>query len=191
MKLDQVQAVVDRVKRFSSSLDSKVGDGFNYSYQFDDGSECLYTINGVKSPEVIEDVVTTMFVWLWSLKDYIKKYASAHSKTGRWVEDKINLNSELCICADIANGLKHGGLGAGFTPRSSLGPSLGKVRYTFPQQSIASLTFGASSVGFDITQAENVVLEVPVYDKAGNKIDDAFNLVSKIVDSWERMLSAV
>lgn len=101
-----------------------------------------------------------MFIWLWSLKDYVKKYAVKNGMHKKWIDEKVNSDQDLCICADIANSLKHGGLD--HDPRSGEFPQLGVLKYQMPQKAIESILVGANAQHVKVTHPELVKLEMPV-----------------------------
>lgn len=125
MNFSDLENIFDRAKRIRSRLDIKDGTGTNWSHTFEDNETHEYEINGVKPPEDIQDDIESAFVWLWSLKDYVKKYSVKEGFSSGWVETKINSDHYLCICADIANSVKHGGLDK--KSRSNKRPRLGSV----------------------------------------------------------------
>lgn len=136
-------------------------------------------MNGIKSPEDIEDDIANAFIWLWSLKDHIKKF----SKDGDGVESQINDNFYLCICADLANASKHDGLSR--KSRSGKNPKLGRLKYNVPQTAIAQLAVGAFDVSINVNNANLVVLEMPIVDSNEKFIGDAFEYIDKCISAWE------
>ena len=97
MKISEVETILQRADRFRKELQIKEGDGAKWSYTFEDGETHFYTIEGARAPEEIEDYLTSVFVWLWSAKDYVKKYVVEKGKNGNWVEDKVNSDSYVSI----------------------------------------------------------------------------------------------
>jgi len=187
--LSELEKLLRRADRFRKKLHIKDGEGTEWSYTFDNGETHFYSIEGVKPPEEIEDEVTTMFLWLWSLKDYVKKYVLNKGKAKSWVESKVNADPYLCICADIANSLKHGGLDSKFKPRSDKNPTLGKLNYKIPQKAMGLITFGAFDVGLNVENPSLVVLEMPVIDKNGRFLGDAFKYLDYGLKAWEGIVS--
>ena len=185
MKFEELKNIFDRAKRIRNRLEIKGGGGKNWLYTFEDNETHKYVINGVKPPEEIQDDIESTFVWLWSLKDYVKKYSVKNGKTKKWVEERINSDLSLCLCADIANSLKHGGLDR--TTRSGKKPKLGPVRYTFEQDALESLVFHALKVETNIKNPEKVNLKMAVLD-GDVEIGDAFSLLDYGVKAWENII---
>ena len=77
MNLDVPQKIVSRIKRIRTRVDVKSGEGTEWAVKFPDGETHEYAINGIKPFEEFEDDIENIFVWLWSLKDYVK-----HSTVG-------------------------------------------------------------------------------------------------------------
>lgn len=186
MNFEDLKNIFDRAKRIRKRIEIKNGEGTNWSCIFEDNETHEYAINGVKPPEEIQDDIESTYVWLWSLKDYVKKYSVKQGKTPKWVEDKINSDSNLCICADIANSLKHGGLDS--KTRSDINPKLGPVTYSFEKDAMESLVFYAFKVEANIKHPEKVNLKMDVFDNEGIKIGDAFNLLDYGIKAWESII---
>lgn len=179
MKTEDINKLFGRINRIKERLNLKDGAGTSWDYAFDNGEVHKYTLKGVKSPDEVEDDIANAFIWLWSLKDYIKKPMEDKD----WVEGRINDNSCLSICADLANGLKHGSLDR--KSRSGKKPKLGKLKYKIPQTAIGKLTVGAFDVGIDVNNAHLVVWEMPILDEQNNLIGDAFEYLDHCIDAWE------
>jgi len=186
MKFKELLNIYDRAKRIRKRLEIKDGEGTNWSYTFEDNETHKYVLNGVKPPEEIQDDIESTFVWLWSLKDYVKKYSVKNGKSQKWVEDKINADSNLCLCADIANSLKHGGLNR--KTRSEKNPKLGQVTYSFEKEALGSMVFHAFKVETNIKSPEKVDLKMDILDSEGVKIGDAFKLLDYGIQVWERLV---
>ena len=189
MNFSDLENIFDRAKRIRSRLDIKDGTGTNWSHTFEDNETHEYEINGVKPPEDIQDDIESAFVWLWSLKDYVKKYSVKKGFSSGWVETKINSDHYLCICADIANSVKHGGLDK--KSRSNKRPRLGSVTYNVPQQAMERLTFYAFKVVTDIKDPDLVNLKMDVIDENDNRIGDAFKFLDYGIKSWNKIIDEV
>jgi hypothetical protein len=147
--LDLVK-LLKRADSFRKKLHIKDGLGAKWSYTFEDGETTSYSIEGVISPEEVENLVASALVWLWSLKDYVKKYVVNKGISKDWIEERVNTDPNLCICADLANFLKHGGRDERFKPRSPHGPELGKVKYQIPQEAMGAIIYGVCDVSLDV-----------------------------------------
>lgn len=98
------------------------------------------------------------------------------------VEDIVNSNINLQICADIANGLKHGSLN---TSRSTHFPKLDRVRVSFTHKALSSVTFRGQEIEFDISKPQDVIFSICVHDRNGQEIGDGFKILSEAITSWE------
>ncbi|MEK6560726.1 MAG: hypothetical protein AABZ07_03245 [Nitrospirota bacterium] len=185
MNTEDINNLFARINRIKTRLEIKDGLGTRWDYKFENGEVHKYILNGVKSPEEIGDDIANAFVWLWSLKDHIKK----SSKQGDFVESQVNGNPYLCICADLANGEKHGGLDR--TSRSGKKPKLGRLKYQIPQAAIGQLAFGAFDVNIDVNNAHLVVLEMSILDEGDNLIGDAFEYLDKCINAWESIMQTM
>lgn len=189
MDISELEKLLERSDRFRKKLQLKNGEGAKWSYTFENGETHFYTIEGIKPPEEIEDEVSTIFLWLWSLKDHVKKYVMNKGKSKDWVESRVNADPYLCICADLANSLKHGGLDPKFKPRSNKNPKLGKLSYKIPQKAMCSITVSAFDVGMNVSNPSLVVLEMPVTGDNDRFLGDAFKYLDCGLKAWERIVN--
>ncbi len=189
MNIESLNKILDRANRFRKRLNLKDGEGTSWTYTFENGETHKYIISGLKPPEEVADDIESGFIWLWSLKDYVKKYALSKGKSKQLVESKINLDPYLCICADIANSSKHGGLDLG--SRSGKYPKLGNLKYEVPQQALEKITFRAFEVETDIGKPELVTFEMPVYDEHGKYLGDAFKYLDYALKAWESLVDEI
>ncbi len=182
MKTDDIDKLFDRINRIKNRLGIKTGEGANWSCVLENGEIHKYILKGIKSPEEVEDDIASAFVWLWSLKDHIKKIA----KDSDDVERQVNGNSYLSVCADLANRLKHGELDR--KSRSDKTPSFGNLKYHIPQGAIKELAFGAFDVSIDINNTHLVNWEMPILDNQSNTIGDAFDYLDHCINAWESII---
>jgi hypothetical protein len=189
MKLSEVEKILEKFKRIRKRLEAKDGGGTSWSYAFENNEIHEYDITGVRPHEDIQDDIEDAFVWLWSLKDYVKKYSIKAGRNSQWVEDKVNLDTYLSVCADIANSLKHGGLDK--HRRSMKDPRLGNVEYSIPQKAISAFTIYSSKVVTNVKNPTLVELKMDIVDKFENRIGDAFEYLDYAVKAWERIINEV
>ncbi|MDT4332896.1 hypothetical protein ACQE3E_22320 [Methylomonas sp. MED-D] len=191
MEYSELEKLIGRADRFRKRLHEKQGDGTGWPFTLENGETHYISIHGVKSPEELEDDISSMFIWLWNLKDYVKKYVVKRGKSKDWVENKVNADPYLCICADLANALKHGGLDQNprFTSRSGKSPQLGVLRYQVPQKAIGSLCIGAYDLNVMVTNPKFVNLEMIVLGEDGKKLGDAFKYLEYALKAWEKIVS--
>jgi hypothetical protein len=127
-----------------------------------------------------------MFVWLWGLKDHVKKFSETNGKSGKWVETQIDADHYLAICGDLANRSKHGNYDR--PSRSGKSPKLGKVKYQIPQKAMSSITFRARGVGLDVSNSKLIQIEVPVLSEDGKHLGDAFKYLDYALKAWEKII---
>lgn len=106
-----------------------------------------------------------------------------------WIELKINSDKDLCICADLANSLKHGGLDR--KPRSGESPKLAALKYQMPQKAIESILVGANFQHVVVSHPELVKLEMPVLGDSGQLLGDAFKFLEHALSTWENIVKEV
>lgn len=188
MNISNVREVLDRANRLSERAKSIKGAGSNWSHTFEDGTETTYILNEVKPRAELEDEILNVFIWLWNMKDYFKSVLTARGDNPKTIENKINADIKLTVCADIANGIKHGILNKS---RSGLFPSLGTLSYTIPGGSMKKLEFRGNEIEMDFKEFENIEIKMPVTDKNGNQIDDALSLIQHALSEWEGIYASL
>lgn len=186
MELGEVEKLFRFAARAQKRLGIKSGAGTNWYAKVESGETHQYLLNGVKSPEEIEEDVSAAFHWLWSLKDNVKDYCEKKGASSRWVEAEISADPYLCVCGDIANRTKHPGLKKG--SRSNKYPALGRLKYTIPQQALASIVVGAFDVTTNVAKPELVSLEMPIMSNEGKYLGDAFKYIEYSLKAWERII---
>jgi hypothetical protein len=187
VNFSKLEEMFQRADRFRKRLKIKDGEGTAWSHTFDNNEIHYYSLNGVKPPEEIKDELESAFVWLWSLKDHVKKYVIAKGKTKEWVESRVNADPYLCICADLANSPKHGGLDR--KPRSNKNPRLGNLKYNIPQQAMSQITVGAFDVGMNIGDPSLISLEWPVLGDEDKYLGDALKYLEYGLKAWEGIIN--
>lgn len=183
MDFNDLLIIFDRIKRFQKKLSTKAGEGMSWSFKFEGGLEQFYSISGLKSPEEVEDEIYSAFIWLWTIKDHVKKYSIKKGKTKDWIEKEVNKDHLMCICADIANKLKHGELN--MKSRSDKNPKLGKLKYIIPKDALKFIRFKASDINMNVNNSEIVKLEMPILDYEDNALGDAFKFLEHGIKFWE------
>ncbi|MEX2162640.1 MAG: hypothetical protein WD823_00135 [Sulfuricaulis sp.] len=186
MELDNVEKLFRFAARAQKRLGIKNGGGTNWYAKVDSGETHHYLLNGVKSPEEIEEDILAAFHWLWSIKDNVKDYCEKKGAASRWIEAEISADPYLCVCGDIANRTKHPSLKKG--SRSNKYPVLGKLKYQIPQEALGSITVGAFDVTTDIAKPELVSLKMPILSSDGKYLGDAFKYIEYGLKAWERII---
>ncbi len=128
-------------------------------------------IRGLKSHAEAEDSAFNLIIWIWNAKDHLKRRAEASGQDTQMVEDAVNADPVLPICADLANHLKHGELKRS---RSGLYPRLGPVSFEAPQGAVGSLIFRTFEVEAMIADANLVEFRLPIIDQTGAELGDAY-----------------
>jgi hypothetical protein len=188
MNITDLRGVLDRVNRLSERSKTIKGAGSSWSHIFDDGTETTYILNDVKPREELEDEILNVFIWLWNMKDYFKSVLKSRGDDPNKIEAHINLDERLTVCADIANGIKHGTL---TISRSGLYPKLGELSYSVPGQSMKKLEFQGNEIEMEFKEFENILIKMPVLDINGNEIYQALPLVEHALNEWESIYASL
>jgi hypothetical protein len=178
----EIKRLFERMTRLSSSLETRGGSGVQWEYRFPDGDVQNYRIVGVRPADEIEDDIAHLLIWIWSMKDHLIHLAKDCGRDPNEIEAAINANPALCLCADLANLLKHGRLRKS---RSRLWPFLGRARYQIPDGAIDHLMFWEGNTGIHVKDASKVEITVPVEDQGGRPLGDAISISQEAIAFWE------
>ena len=165
----------------------KAGLSTRWSAHLDNGEIHYYTIGGVKPAEEVQLDVESMFVWLWSLKDYTIDLLKDRNKPFTWIESEVDADPYLSICADLANTSKHHTLRKS---RSGKFPTFGVLNYKIPGQAASSICFTANHIGIMVKDPSQVVLEMPVLSIEDKVLGDAFKYLDYALKYWDRTITS-
>lgn len=191
MTLADLQGLFARVTRIAVALGEKAGPGTSWDYTFPDGSTTTYEITNVKAPEELQDQFANLAVWAWAIKDYLKSLAPKLGTTPQAIEDYVNQDPALPLCADLANLLKHGALKVS---RSGLWPAIVRPSYvikydrTAAATPIKSILFTSGGVTFDVADPALVEIRFEVKARSGASLGDGLECVRAAISSWENLL---
>lgn len=120
-----------------------------------------------------DDDVYAFFQNCYHLKDWIKNDPACVNWSK--VEDCINQNTDLSICADLCNALKH--LALTKPPRSTENPNFAGGHITL------NITDG-----FGVKESIDISIKYKVSTSSGDI--DAFQLAERCVEAWENYINA-
>lgn len=178
----EFQFLRDRVNRFRLTVEAKAYSRYAETHTFLDGSEHTYRIRGVKSPNQLEDEFLSLFIWIWSMKDYLKELARARGTDPKLIEKIADSELSLGISADIANRAKHGYLQ---NSRSGKFPRLANVGFTIPGTAIGRIVVEAFDVSLHATLPDSASLHASIEFETSDPPLDAFSVVEEAMKSWE------
>ena len=181
MNARELDSLRSRVGRLMAAAQMQSAAGFEQSHMLGDGSTHTYSVSGLKSPELLEDELLSLFIWVWNFKDHLKEAFRARGWKAQDVEDVANRSIHLQVVSDIANRAKHGQLRKS---RSGNWAELVDVGWTIPQSSLSKISFGAFSVGIEVEKSEDVQLRAIVRLRDGTELD-AFSLLEQATSYWE------
>jgi hypothetical protein len=182
MNKSEFSKLYERVKRSHDAVHRKASAGFAKTTQGLDGSSTHIEVIGLKDPDVLEDELLNLFVWLWSMKDYLKTLCEVRGVVESRIEQIVNAERTLSITADIANRAKHGVLRQS---RSGDFARLQNVRISIPQSALASIKFDRPSVKIMVSVPEDAELFAEIGFDSGLSPIDAFQTASDALAAWE------
>lgn len=177
-----LDAIRNRIQRASTAVRDVSGIGYETSYQAE-GTD--FTTNfkavGVKAPEQLEDDFLNLFVWTWSLKDYLKLCFEAKGLRGKTVEEIANRCQAMKYVADIANRAKHGELRES---RSGDFAELIDVGFNAPQECIERIAVAGADVTLYIKDPHLVSIHATVATRSGVR-HEALAVLNEAMECWE------
>lgn len=180
--LDRIRS---RIQRAYAAVQCASGSGFQVSYQAE-GTD--FTTNfravGIKSPDQLEDDLLNLFVWTWSLKDYLKLSFEKKGLCGSVVEEEASKCKALTYVADIANRAKHGELKVS---RSGDFAELVGVSFNAPAESIEQIIVAGPDVTLHINNSQEVIIHATVATRSGDR-HDALTVLIDAMECWEAQI---
>ena len=171
-----------RIERTYATVLAKAHPGFVKLQESQDGNVCAIDVRGIKSPEQLEDEILNLFIWIWSMKDYLKELCRARSVNPQQIEDVVNTEPSLMIASDVANRAKHGELRQSRTGEFA---KLDGVQIVLPQNVIQSIGFQDSTIRIDVGIPDDAELTATIAFDSGAPTQDAFTVVQDAISAWE------
>ncbi len=183
-----LDAIRSRIRRASAAVRDASGSGYKTSY-WAEGTDFMTNFKaiGVKAPEQLEDDFLNLFVWTWSLKDYLKSCFVAKGLRAKAVEEEANRCEALTYVADIANRAKHGDLRES---RSGDFAELVDVGFKAPQECIERITITGTDVTLQIKDPQMVSIHATVVTRGGGR-HDALVVLNEAMECWEKVLTQI
>jgi hypothetical protein len=188
MNIGDVKSVMERISRLSARAKNVKGTGSSWSYTFPDGIKTTYILNEIKPTEELKDDISNAFIWFWNFKDYLKEAIKHQGGDVGQIEEFVDTDTKLAICADVANRLKHGSLNRS---RSGKSPVLGELGYTVPQKSMKRLVFRGPEIEFDFQNFQDIEIKMPVLDSSNKEIEQALSLLAYAIAKWEQEFAKI
>ena len=189
----EIDKLFERLARHVNATKHHSGEGSVWQCTLQNGEVHTYAMVGVRTHAEAMDSAENLIKWIWDSKDYLKKRAEYVGKEASNIEEFINQNIVLSVCADLANGLKHGGLdeSKGKGPRSGMNPKLGDVSFTFPQAAIGRLVFSDHYAAVVVSDPGKVEVKLPILAENGDHIGDAFDFAYQAIQALEQLRNEV
>ncbi|WP_436716571.1 hypothetical protein U8335_03925 [Roseiconus lacunae] len=183
MKLSEFKKLRARIERAHASVLEKANPGFARSQKAESGAGYDLEVVGVKSPEQLEDEILNLFIWVWSMKDYLKALCRVSGADPKRIERIVNAEPSLMIVADVANRAKHGNL---TQSRTGDYAKLDSVRVSIPLEAIGSIAFQESEIRVDVAIPDDTELVAMITFDSQCTPQDAFAVVRHAISAWEK-----
>ncbi|WP_254958901.1 hypothetical protein [Cyanobium sp. Cruz CV13-4-11] len=184
-----LDAIRSRIQRASAAVRDASGSGYQTSY-WASGTDFMTNFRaiGVKAPEQLEDDFLNLFIWTWSLKDYLKSCFVTKGLRANGVEEEVNRCQALTFVADIANRAKHGDLRES---RSGEFAELVDVGLNAPQECIESIAIAGPDITLQVKDPQMVKIHATVATRSGGR-HDALVVLNEAMECWEtKVLSQI
>ena len=187
MSPSDLESITQRISRAFQSTRIVTGPGYGTSYvaQGTDFTTHFHA-EGMKSPDQLKDDFLNLFIWVWSLKDYLKQRCKDVGLSVQLVEDEANRCPALTYVADIANRAKHGTLNKS---RSGKFAELIEVGLTVPQASIQEIEVAGPEVTSRFREHQHIVIRASVVTRDGVRLD-AHAVLDEAMRCWETKILA-
>jgi hypothetical protein len=179
---EEIHENMEHLARLIKAAQQKSGDGTAWDVTFPNGENHRYIFRNIRSLVEVKFNVETLLKWIWDVKDLLKHRARAKGLDERHIENVCYDDPHLTLCGVLANWLRHG---KPKSRREGKFARLGEVRFMIPQSAIRSITFRSFEVDMDINDPSGVELQMPIIDKGGNEIGDAFEYASAAIHRLE------
>ncbi|MDX1915895.1 MAG: hypothetical protein SFU55_09960 [Methylophilus sp.] len=186
-EIKSLEDIWHRIQRILTSIEAKSDLSFSQSYIVN-GISTKLRVTGIKSPEQLEDELLHIFLWLWSIKDYLKAAYKKLSLEPKVIEELVNRKFTLQLISDIANRSKHSSLEESRSKKYAI---LTKVGIDIPQRAISQMAFEANKITMNVDSAQEVILRAGVEDIDGQDICDAFEVIWSGLEIWEAEVSKI
>ena len=186
-EINSLEEIWQRIERALTTIETKSDLSFSQLYVINDMATNL-KVTGIKSPEQLADELLNIFVWLWSIKDYLIEVYKKFSLDHKIIEKLVNRTFTLQLISDIANRSKHGSLRKSRSKRYAI---LTKVGIGIPQKAVSQITVGADTITMNVSSAQEIKLRARIEDIDGQDICDAFEIIWSSIAIWKKEISKI
>jgi len=179
MSIESLEELLDRIARLKVRMSQRGGAGD--TLKFTDEFETTVIVESIKPANEVDDDLAAIFVWLWSVRDYIIEKAAEKNIKKSLVDDEIDKYLCLRLCSDIANRQKHGSLSRS---RSSRFARILKSGYNIPQEAIGRITCEGRQTIFAIPQPEMTRIQGRQSSSRCNRVVGAIECIEQSLDAW-------
>ena len=176
-----------RIGHRLASIQNSAGEGIQDTYS-DEGILHRGKFLGCKSPQEMRTHLEELALWIWSLKDYIRSRLAKLGHDPNDVEQYVNGCQYLPLCADIANSTKHLELNRTRSGKSARLPQV-YISHRTGLRREPGLT-DETDTYYIFDDPSEVKYRAPVVDANGSPIGDAFDILPKGNEEWEKYFSA-
>ena len=181
MRATEFEKLSARIERLMKDARKKSGEHQAWDAVTSDGRPVKYEVRGIRSLDELEDTVATLFLWVWSYRDFLVNQAVTGGHSENSVHDRIYQEPDMRLCADIANTLKHEVLNR---PRTAFRPILGNAVAELPQASVKAIHVYDGGVRTDVGDPTLVQFRVPVLSETGQEVAEGLDLLDRVLGLW-------
>lgn len=179
MSVRSLEELFCRIARLKQRMAQRGGAGD--TLKSSDEFETTAIVESVKPANEVDDDLAAIFIWLWSVRDYIIAKVTESGIRKSLVDDEIDKYLCLKLCSDIANSQKHQSLS---TSRSGRFARILKSGYSIPQEAIDHITCEGRKTTFAISQPEMTTITADIVDNKDNRIIGAIECIEQSLEAW-------
>lgn len=90
MNIAELNELRGRIERMARRLENKAGTGIVGANTFPNGEVHRFRFEGVMPIEEFQDNLLSLYVWTWSMKDYLKAVAKGVGKDPQYIETIVD-----------------------------------------------------------------------------------------------------
>ncbi len=179
MSVESLEELVGRIARLKERMAQRSGAGD--TIKSSDEFETTVIVESVKPANEVDDDLAAIFVWLWSVRDYIITKTTESGVMKSLVDNEIDKYLCLKLCSDIANRQKHQSLSKS---RSGRFARILKSGYSIPQEAIDRITCEGRKTTFAISQPGMTRITADIVDNEDNRITGAIECIEQSLEAW-------
>lgn len=179
MSVETLEELLGRITRLKARMSTRSGTGD--IIKSNDEFETTIIVESVKPANEVDDDLAAIFIWLWSVRDYMIAKATEKGIVKSLIDNEIDKHLCLKLCSDIANRQKHGNISKS---RSGRFARILKSGYRIPQEAISRISCEGGQTTFAVSHPEKTSVTADIVDKEDFRIIGAIECIEQSLGAW-------